>query len=68
MDHNLALLPADQKQKIELDKQASYAVWKIKNGFADKRMLAQQTQAIVDDNERDHFADSIEKYLKKMGI
>lgn len=68
MNYNLALLAADEKQRIELDKQASYAVWKIKNGFADKRILAQQAQAIMDENERAHFIDSVNKFSQKNGI
>lgn len=68
MSHNLALLPPDEKQKIELDKQASYAVWQVKNALADKSTLAEQTRAIHDENERSHFVDCIDKYSKMMGL
>ncbi|HCH3796869.1 TPA: DUF3283 family protein, partial [Vibrio parahaemolyticus] len=30
MSFNLSLLPPDEKNKIELDKQASFLVWKLR--------------------------------------
>ncbi|MDD1792167.1 DUF3283 family protein [Enterovibrio makurazakiensis] len=68
MNNNLALLPADEKQKIELDKQAAYAVWQVKNALAERSTFAQQAQALTDEDERAHFVDCVEKYSKKMGL
>lgn len=67
MNYNLALLAPDEKQKIELEKQASYAVWKVKNGFSDKWTTERQAQAMTDENERAHFLSSVEKHEKLMG-
>ncbi|MBE1273475.1 DUF3283 family protein [Enterovibrio baiacu] len=68
MGQNLALLPADEKQMIELDKQASYAVWQVKNGVAERGILAQQAQAQTEDAMREHFEHCVEKYSKMMGL
>ncbi|KXF83285.1 DUF3283 family protein [Enterovibrio coralii] len=68
MSYNLALLPPDEKQKIELDKQASYAVWQVKNSLAERGILAEQAKAIANEDERAHFIDCVEKYSKKMGL
>lgn len=68
MNHNLALLPPDEKQKIELDKQASFSVWQIKNALADKSILTHQAKEITDENERAHFIECVEKYSKMMGL
>ncbi|MEZ8140494.1 DUF3283 family protein [Enterovibrio sp. FF113] len=68
MSYNLALLPADEKQKIELDKQASYAVWQVKNGLAERSTFTQQAQALNNEDERAHFVNCVEKYSKIMGL
>ncbi|EOD81160.1 pyridoxamine 5-phosphate oxidase [Grimontia sp. AD028] len=68
MSHNLALLPPDEKQKIELDKQAAYSVWQVKNALAERSVLAQQARDISDENERAHFVDCVDKYSKIMGL
>ncbi|WP_325894487.1 DUF3283 family protein [Grimontia sp. NTOU-MAR1] len=68
MSHNLALLPPDKKQEIELDKQAAYSVWQVKNALAERSILAQQAKYISDDNERAHFVDCVDKYSKIMGL
>ncbi|SIO32966.1 DUF3283 family protein [Salinivibrio sp. ES.052] len=61
MDVNLANLPADQKQKIELDKQAAYAVWKVVNNQAPQNLFEQEANALVD-WQRDVYLTSVEKY------
>ncbi|PKF50737.1 DUF3283 family protein [Enterovibrio nigricans] len=68
MSYNLALLPPVDKQKIELDKQASYAVWQVKNSLADRSTLSAQAKAMSDEDERAHFINCVEKYSKKMGL
>ncbi|MEI8609738.1 DUF3283 family protein [Enterovibrio norvegicus] len=68
MSQNLALLPPDEKQMIELDKQASYAVWQVKNGVAERGILLQQAQAQTEDSMREHFEHCVEKYSKIMGL
>lgn len=67
MSYNLALLAPDEKQKIELEKQASYAVWKVKNGFSDRWTMDQKAQAMTDENERTHFLNCIKKHEEIMG-
>lgn len=68
MSQNLALLPPDEKQKIELDKQAAYAVWQVKNALADRSILTEQTRALHNEEEREHFSLCIDKYSKIMGL
>ncbi|ODP96149.1 hypothetical protein BGL48_03445 [Salinivibrio sp. SS3] len=61
MDVNLANLPADEKQKIELDKQAAYAVWKVVNNQAPQTLYQQGASALVD-WQREVYLASVEKY------
>ncbi|WP_025740381.1 DUF3283 family protein [Salinivibrio socompensis] len=61
MDVNLANLPADEKQKIELDKQAAYAVWKVVNNQAPQSLYEQEANTLVD-WQRDVYLASVDKY------
>lgn len=61
MDINLANLPADEKQKIELDKQAAYAVWKVVNNQAPQSLYEQEANVLVD-WQRDVYLSSVNKY------
>ncbi|WBA10135.1 DUF3283 family protein [Salinivibrio kushneri] len=61
MDVNLANLPADEKQKIELDKQAAYAVWKVVNNQAPQSLYQDEASALVD-WQREVYLASVEKY------
>lgn len=66
MDHNLALLPPDEKQRIELEKQAAYVVWQIKHSFTNQAALSDQIAAIGDEAQRVHFIACVNKYASKM--
>jgi Protein of unknown function (DUF3283). len=61
MDVNLANLPADEKQKIELDKQAAYAVWKVVNNQAPLSLYEQEANVLVD-WQRAVYLSSVDKY------
>ena len=66
--YNLSLLAPEDKKKIELEKQASYAIWKVKNGFSDRRTLERDVEAIRDENDRNLFLNFLEKHEHMMGI
>ncbi|KKC98060.1 MULTISPECIES: DUF3283 family protein [Photobacterium] len=66
--HNLSLLSAAEKNRIELDKQAAYAVWQLKNGKAGPEVFLNQAQSISDDDERAFYEKAVEKYKNQMGI
>jgi len=66
--HNLSLLSAAEKNRIELDKQAAYAVWQLKNGKAGPEVFLNQAQSISDDDERTFYEKAVEKYKNQMGI
>lgn len=68
MNYNLALLTKEEKQKIELDKQASFTVWQIKHSFSDKKNLSQKIQTLSSDEEREYFIFCIEKYQTIMAV
>jgi hypothetical protein len=65
---NLSLLPPDEKNRIELDKQAAYAVWQVKNGKAGYELFALEAGKISHEHECEFFKQSIEKYKRKMGV
>lgn len=68
MTINLAKLPPHEKQQIEIDKQAAYAVWKVKNGKADPSVFLQEAQAIKNPEEKSHYESCVAKYKAVMGI
>lgn len=68
MSVNLSLLPADEKNKVELDKQASFLVWKLREAKSGPEEIAQQANQLVDEAERTWFMQSVEKYKRIMGI
>lgn len=53
--HNLSLLSDAEKNRIELDKQAAYAVWKVSNAKAGPEVFSELLNNIVDDDEREFF-------------
>jgi hypothetical protein len=65
---NLSLLPAAEKNKIELDKQASFFVWQLKQGQAGPDVLFSEAQKIKDAAEREFFEQAIQKYKRVMGV
>ena len=68
MSVNLSLLPASEKNKGELDKQASFLVWKLKEAKSGPEVIVQQANQLVDEAERTWFMQSVEKYKRMMGI
>ncbi|MFV0575014.1 MAG: DUF3283 family protein [Vibrio sp.] len=65
---NLSLLPPDEKNKIELDKQASYAVWQIKQAKAGPDLLINEAKKIRKDEERAFYEQAVQKYKRIMGV
>ncbi|UTM60390.1 DUF3283 family protein [Photobacterium sp. CCB-ST2H9] len=68
MMHNLCLLSDSEKNRVELDKQAAYAVWQLKNGKAGPEVFFNQAEKIADDDERAFFEQSVETYKSMMGV
>lgn len=65
--HNLSLLSDAEKNRIELDKQAAYAVWKVSNAKAGTEVFSELLNNIVDD-EREFFEQAVVKYKAQMGV
>ena len=68
MSINLSLLPPDEKNQIELDKHASFLVWKLKQAKAGPDEITTKLNGIRDEQERIWFEQSVEKYKKVMGV
>ncbi|HIF9544762.1 TPA: DUF3283 family protein [Photobacterium damselae] len=71
--HNLSLLSDAEKNRIELDKQAAYAVWKVSNAKAGPEVFSELLNNIVDDDdddddEREFFEQAVVKYKAQMGV
>ncbi len=63
---NLCDLDNATKNRIELDKQAAYIVWQMKQGKAGNEAIHAQLAKINNDEEQAFFRDAIEKYQAKM--
>ncbi|MCE0556958.1 MULTISPECIES: DUF3283 family protein [unclassified Motilimonas] len=59
---NLALLPADEKQAIELDKQAAYDVWKVRSGQEPEFYLEQQKAKMSDPEQLSRYQQAVDLY------
>ncbi|EJS2609155.1 DUF3283 family protein [Vibrio alginolyticus] len=68
MSFNLSLLPPDEKNKIELDKQASFLVWKLREDKSGPEAIEEQLSKINDADEKAFFQQSVEKYKRVMGV
>lgn len=68
MTFNLSLLPADEKNRIELDKQASFLVWQLKEAKCGPEAISRQAEKLTDPDEKMFFQQSIEKYKRVMGV
>ncbi|EDP59788.1 DUF3283 family protein [Vibrio sp. AND4] len=68
MSFNLSLLPPDEKNKIELDKQASFLVWKLKEAKSGPEVIAEQLSKINDTDEKAFFQQAVDKYKRVMGV
>ncbi len=65
MSYNLSLLDTEEKQKIELDKQASYAVWQLKNGSITQADIQAQIDKLPA-HEQEFYSSALEKYQQLM--
>ncbi len=54
--NNLSLLPPEEKNKIELDKQAAFFVWKVKNAKAGPELWTIEAEKLEDETERLFFS------------
>ncbi|WP_299694362.1 DUF3283 family protein [uncultured Vibrio sp.] len=68
MSINLSLLPPSEKNKIELDKQASFLVWKLKQAKCGPEAIVEQAMKLGDPEEKAWFEQSVEKYKRVMGV
>jgi hypothetical protein len=68
MPMNLSLLPFDEKNKIELDKQASYLVWQIKHAKVGPEEITAHIQGYRSEDSKDLFLQSVDKYKRIMGV
>ncbi len=68
MSFNLSLLPSDEKNKIEIDKQASFLVWKIKQAQAGPEALMEHRKTLKSEPECELFDQSVQKYKRVMGL
>ncbi len=68
MSVNLSLLPAQEKNKIEIDKQASYFVWQVKQAKARPEEMFTLRDKLKSDEEKSWFEQSVDKYKRLMGV
>jgi hypothetical protein len=68
MSYNLSELDVDQKNQIELDKQAAFLVWKLKQATIGPDAINQYLQTLRTDAEKTFFERSIAKYKQQMGV
>ncbi len=68
MSINLSNLPADEKNKVELDKQASFLVWKLKQAKAGPEEITEQRNKIGLEHEQLWFDQCVEKYKRMMNV
>ncbi|MGB2078239.1 MAG: DUF3283 family protein [Vibrio sp.] len=68
MSYNLSLLPSEQKNEIELDKQASFLVWQVKQGKITPETLVIELDKKTQAHEHAVFEQSIKKYQQMMGL
>ncbi|WP_413282581.1 DUF3283 family protein [Vibrio sp. MA40-2] len=68
MPINLSLLTAEEKNKIEIDKQASYLVWQLKHAKVGFGEIATQRNKFKKPDEQTWFEQSVEKYKHIMGV
>ncbi len=68
MPVNLSLLTAEEKNKIEIDKQASYFVWQLRQSKVRPEEMFTQRNKLKNDAEKLYFEQSVEKYKQLMGV
>ncbi len=68
MSFNLALLDVNEKNKIELDKQASFLVWKMKQAKGGPEEITKQLTNLTSEEDKEWFQQSVDKYKRVMGV
>lgn len=68
MPVNLSLLPVEEKNKIEIDKQASYLVWQLKQAKIGPNEMFTQREKLKKEDEKEWFEQSVAKYKRVMGV
>ncbi len=68
MSVNLSLLATEEKNKIEIDKQASYFVWQIKQAKVRPEEMFTLRDKFKNEDEKSCFEQSVEKYKRLMGV
>ncbi|MCE0495135.1 DUF3283 family protein [Vibrio salinus] len=68
MSLNLANKSPEERLKIELDKQASFLVWQLKEGKIAPDAISEKIRSLLSEQEKDWFQQSINQYKKIMGV
>lgn len=68
MSFNLALLDVNEKNKIELDKQASFLIWKMKQAKGGPEEITKQLASLSSEQDKEWFQQSVDKYKRVMGV
>jgi len=68
MSRNLANKKPEERLHIELDKQASFLVWQLKQGKIAANEIANKILTLRTDQEKNWFEQSVEHYKKIMGV
>ncbi|WED29841.1 DUF3283 family protein [Vibrio sp. DW001] len=68
MPVNLSLLSVEEKNKIEIDKQASYLVWQLKQTKIGPNEMLIQRDKLKNEDEKICFEQSVAKYKRAMGV
>ncbi len=68
MSFNLALLDVNEKNKIELDKQASFLVWKMRQAKGGPEEITKQLTSLTSEEDKEWFQQSVDKYKRVMGV
>lgn len=68
MSFNLALLDVNEKNKIELDKQASFLIWKMKQAKGGPEEITKHLTTLSSVQDKEWFQQSVDKYKRVMGV
>ncbi|MDC0611986.1 DUF3283 family protein [Vibrio sp.] len=68
MSFNLANKSSQDRLRIELDKQASYIVWRLKQGKTTVDEVNSKLRSFREEQDKDWFIESLEHYKKIMGV
>ena len=68
MSVNLSNLPIEEKYIIELEKQAAFLIWQIRESKAMPEQIETQANKISDSREKEAFLDYITKYKQIMNV